>query len=173
MAITQDDCITAHRAEKRKKASTIPSGAQSPRYCLMQNTAPKALLKNAPSGRWIFRPPSSKEQLDSQCLSNNSSSNSLVQGQMINSSIVGTTTTVVSIVGVPHILLEIALNPRNLFRARTPTRTIKARVRSKLCKSGKGRSTLPPLLNSQRTPQLWWVYFLSLTKLQLHYLILV
>jgi len=115
MAITQDDCITAHRAEKRKKASTRPSGAQSPSYRLMQNTAPKALLKNAPSGRWIFRPPSSKEQLDSQCLSNSSSRNSLVQGQMINSSIVGTTITIVSIAGVPHTLLEIALNPRNLF----------------------------------------------------------
>jgi len=59
--------------------------------------------------------PSSKEQLDSQCLSNSSSSNSLVQGQMINGSIMGTTTTVVSIAGVPHTLLEIALNSRNLF----------------------------------------------------------
>ena len=158
MAITQDDCIIAYSAGKEEKAPIGLSGVQPPRYCLMQNTAPKALLKNAPSGRWIFRPPSSKEQLDSQCLSNNSSSNSLVQGQMINSSIVGTTTTVVSIAGVLHILLEIALNPRNLFRARTPTRTltkiIKARVRSKSCKSGKGRSTLPPLLNFRRTHQL-------------------
>ena len=28
MAITQDDCITAHRAEKKRKAPTRPSGAQ-------------------------------------------------------------------------------------------------------------------------------------------------
>ena len=110
--------------------------------------------------------PSSKEQLDSQCLSNSSSRNSLVQGQMINSSIMGTATTVVSIIGVPHTLLEIALNSRNLFWARTPTRTltrtIKARVRSKLCKSGKGRLTLPPLLNFRRTHQLWRVPFLPI-----------
>jgi len=45
--------------------------------------------------------PSSKEQLDSQCPSNNDSS-SLVEGQMINSSIMGRTTIIVSIAGVPH-----------------------------------------------------------------------
>ena len=57
MAITQDDCITVHRAEKKKKVPTRPLGAQPPRYRLMQNTAPKAPLRNASSGRWIFRPP--------------------------------------------------------------------------------------------------------------------
>ena len=57
MAITQDDCITAHRAEKKTKAPTEPSDAQSPRYRLIQNTVPKAPSKNAPSGKWIFRPP--------------------------------------------------------------------------------------------------------------------
>ena len=57
MAITQDNCITAHRAEKKRKAPTEPSGAQPPRYRLVENTTPKAPLKNATSGRWIFRPP--------------------------------------------------------------------------------------------------------------------
>jgi hypothetical protein len=57
MAITQDDCITAHRAKKKTKALTEPSGAQSPRYRLVQNAAPKAPLRNAPSGKWILRPP--------------------------------------------------------------------------------------------------------------------
>ena len=42
MAITQDDCITAHRAEKKRKAPTGPSGAQPPRYRLVQNTTPRA-----------------------------------------------------------------------------------------------------------------------------------
>ena len=163
MAITQDDCITAHRAEKKREAPTGPSGAQSLRYRLVHNTTPQA--------DGFSDHPNSKEQTDSQCLS--SSSSSLIRGQMLNSSIVGTIATIVSIAGVLHTLPEIAPSQRNLFRARTPTRTIKARVRSKLCKSGKGRSTLPPLLNSQRMPQLWRVYFLSLTNLQLHYLILV
>ena len=51
MDITQDDCITVHRAEKKRKAPTGPSGAQPPRYCLVQNTAPKAPPRNAPSGK--------------------------------------------------------------------------------------------------------------------------
>ena len=42
MAITQDNCITPHRAEKKRKAPTGPSGAQPPRYCLVQNTVPRA-----------------------------------------------------------------------------------------------------------------------------------
>jgi len=84
--------------------------------------------------------PSSKEQLDSQCLSNSSSRNSLVQGQMINSSIVGTTITIVSIAGVPHTLLENAPSPRNLFKTRTPTRIpTRTKTRSRWCKSNKGK----------------------------------
>jgi hypothetical protein len=42
MAITQDDCITVRRAEKKRKAPTGPSGAQPPRYSLVQNTVPRA-----------------------------------------------------------------------------------------------------------------------------------
>ena len=57
LAITQDDCIAAHRAEKKRKAPTGPSGAQSPRYRLVQNTVPRAQQRNSPSGRWVFRPP--------------------------------------------------------------------------------------------------------------------
>ena len=41
MAITQDDCIIAHRAEKKRKALTGPSGAQPPRYRFVQNTVPR------------------------------------------------------------------------------------------------------------------------------------
>jgi len=57
MAITQDDCITAHHAEKKTKAPTGPSDALSPRYRLAQNAAPKAPPRNVPSGKWILRPP--------------------------------------------------------------------------------------------------------------------
>jgi hypothetical protein len=32
MALTQEDCITAHHAEKKWKTPTGPSSAQSPRY---------------------------------------------------------------------------------------------------------------------------------------------
>ena len=35
MAITQEDCIAVHRAEKKRKAPTGPSNAQPPRYRLL------------------------------------------------------------------------------------------------------------------------------------------
>ena len=57
MAITQDDCITVHRAEKKRKAPTGPSGAQPPRYCLVRNTITRAPQRNTPSGRWVIKPP--------------------------------------------------------------------------------------------------------------------
>ena len=57
MAITQEDCITAHRAEKKRKAPTGPSSAQPPRYRLVQNTPPRPPQRNAPTGRFVFRLP--------------------------------------------------------------------------------------------------------------------
>ena len=57
MAITQDDCIIAYSAGKEEKAPIGLSGVQPPRYCLMPNAAPKAPPRNAPSGKWILRPP--------------------------------------------------------------------------------------------------------------------
>jgi hypothetical protein len=57
LAITQEDCILAHHAEKKRKAPAGPSSAQPSRYCLVQNAAPKA-LQNAPQlGRWIIKAP--------------------------------------------------------------------------------------------------------------------
>jgi hypothetical protein len=57
MAITQEDCISAHRAEKKRKIPTGPSSVQPPRYRLVQNTATRAPPRNNPSGRWITIPP--------------------------------------------------------------------------------------------------------------------
>jgi hypothetical protein len=57
MAITQEDCISAHRAEKKRKTPMGPSTAQPPRYRLVQNTAIRAPpRKNLPS-RWVAKPP--------------------------------------------------------------------------------------------------------------------
>jgi hypothetical protein len=42
MAITQEDCISAHRAEKKRKIPTGPSNVQPPRYRLVQNTTTRA-----------------------------------------------------------------------------------------------------------------------------------
>jgi hypothetical protein len=40
MAITQEDCIAAHRAKKKRKAPTGPATSQSPRYRLVPSNAP-------------------------------------------------------------------------------------------------------------------------------------
>ena len=107
----------------------------------------------------------SKEQLDFQYLSNSSSS-SLIRGQMLNNSIVGRTTTIFSIAGVPHTLPRIVPNPRNLFRVKTPTRTpTRTKAKSRWCKINKDWSILLPSLNSRRTHQLWRVLFLSIPNL--------
>jgi hypothetical protein len=56
MAITQEDCISAHRVEKKRKTPTGPSTAQPPRYRLVQNTATRAPRRNNLLGRWVARP---------------------------------------------------------------------------------------------------------------------
>jgi hypothetical protein len=43
MAITQEDYILAHRAEKKRKIPTGLSNVQPPRYRLVQNTVTRAL----------------------------------------------------------------------------------------------------------------------------------
>jgi hypothetical protein len=57
MAITQEDCISAHRAEKKRKTPTGPSTAQPPRYRLVPNIANRAPPRNNKPGRWVARPP--------------------------------------------------------------------------------------------------------------------
>ena len=57
MAITQEDCINAHRAEKKRKAPAGPSIIQPPRYQVVQRAAPKAPQRTPQQGRWVLRPP--------------------------------------------------------------------------------------------------------------------
>ena len=57
LAITQEDCIMAHRAEKKRKAPAESSCAPPPRYRLVQNVTPIASQKAPQQGRWVFRPP--------------------------------------------------------------------------------------------------------------------
>ena len=57
LAITQEDCIMAHRAEKKRKALAGPSSAPSQRYHLVQHATHQAPQKAPNQGRWVFRPP--------------------------------------------------------------------------------------------------------------------
>jgi hypothetical protein len=57
MAITQEDCISAHRAEKKRKTPTGPTVSQPPRYRLVPSTVPRAPPRSNMPGRWVARPP--------------------------------------------------------------------------------------------------------------------
>jgi hypothetical protein len=57
MAITQEDCIAAHQAEKKRKAPTGPATSQPPRYRLVPSNAPRAPPRSNLPGRWVARPP--------------------------------------------------------------------------------------------------------------------
>ena len=57
LAITQEDCIIAHRAEKKRKTPTGPSSASPLRYRLVQTATPQAPQQ----GRCVFRPPQQQE----------------------------------------------------------------------------------------------------------------
>jgi hypothetical protein len=57
MALTQEDCIMAHRAEKKRKTPTGPSSVQPPRYRVVPNAQYRAPPRNAPPGRLVFCPP--------------------------------------------------------------------------------------------------------------------
>jgi hypothetical protein len=56
MTITQEDCISAHRAEKKRKTPTGPSATQPARYRLVQNAATRAPPRSNMPGRWVSRP---------------------------------------------------------------------------------------------------------------------
>src|SRR6185437_11844200 len=62
MAISQEDLISAHRAERKHKAPTGPSSASAPRYRLVQNNPPAPYQKAPQPGRWIIRPPQPQQQ---------------------------------------------------------------------------------------------------------------
>jgi hypothetical protein len=57
MAITQEDCISAHRAEKKRKITPGSPGTQQSRFRLVpQSTTRPPPRANLP-GRWVARPP--------------------------------------------------------------------------------------------------------------------
>jgi hypothetical protein len=78
MAITQEDCISAHRAEKKRKTPTGPSTTQLLRYWLVQNTATRAPPRSNLPGRWVARLPQ-QARFNRPPNSNPSSNNSKVR----------------------------------------------------------------------------------------------
>src|SRR6185503_6363603 len=101
------------------------------------------------------------------------SCNSLAQGQMPHSLIVGTVTIDALIAAVLPILPGIARNPRSLIQGRTTIRTTRARARSKWCKSNRGELISLLLQSFLNEHQSCRVFSLSIIKPQSYYLILV
>jgi hypothetical protein len=56
MALTQEDCITVHRAEKKQRISTGPAGVQPSQYQIIQDALPRAPQWNVPFGGLVFKP---------------------------------------------------------------------------------------------------------------------
>jgi hypothetical protein len=56
MALTQEDCITAHRAEKKQRISTGPASIQPSQYQFIQDALPRASQWNVPFGGLVFKP---------------------------------------------------------------------------------------------------------------------
>ena len=111
-------------------ATEISSGAE-----YSTKTSTKKCPKRA--GLFLGRI-SSKEDLDLQCLSSNSSS-SLANGQFPHSSIVGMVIIDASTASVLPTLPRIVHSPERIIQGRIPIRTTtKARAKGKWCKFGRG-----------------------------------
>jgi hypothetical protein len=122
MALTQEDCITAHRAEKKRKTPTGPSSAQSPRYRVVPNA------QNAPPGRFVFRPPQQqggyRPPVPPQQLQQFGTRPNVQQFQQRSN-----TYRCFNCGSTDH-FIRIVLGPRSLFKGRILIRIIRARERS-------------------------------------------
>ena len=56
MAIVQEDAITAHRADKKRKAPATQSSAPPQRYRVVPSAPPRTLQQAPQRGRWVLRP---------------------------------------------------------------------------------------------------------------------
>jgi hypothetical protein len=55
LAISQEDCIVAHRAEKKRKAPMAAPSAQTQRFRIVSHNQSRGFQQQA--GRWVIRPP--------------------------------------------------------------------------------------------------------------------
>jgi hypothetical protein len=60
LAISQEDCIIAHRAEKKRKAPMSGSSAPPQRFQIVSNNQSRGFHQQA--RRWVIRPPQQQQQ---------------------------------------------------------------------------------------------------------------
>jgi hypothetical protein len=119
MALTQEDCITAHHAEKKRRISTGPASVQPSRY---------RFVWNAPPGRLVSGRLSNPEDTDLQCLCN--SHNSLAHGQTLNNFNREAAPITVSIVVVRTILSKIVRGLGSLIKGKVLIRITRTSAKS-------------------------------------------
>jgi hypothetical protein len=136
MAITQEDCIAADRAEKKQKAPTGPATSQSPRYRLVASNAPRAPPRSNLPGKWVARPPQ-QAQFNRPSLSKINSHRDKVRGRAFRQLLQETAIIVVSIAEARPTSSRIALNLGNLSKGKHLIQTTRGRVRGKWCRSVK------------------------------------
>jgi hypothetical protein len=59
LAISQEDYIVAHRAEKKRKAPTTAPSAQAQRFRIVSHNQSRGFQQQA--GRWVIRPPQQQQ----------------------------------------------------------------------------------------------------------------
>jgi hypothetical protein len=128
MALTQEDCITAHHAEKKRKTPTGPLSVQPPRYRVVPNAQFRAPQRNAPPGRLVFRPP--QQQGEYRPSMPPRPSQQLVPRPNVQQFQQGSSTYRCFNCEVRITLSRIVLGPGSLFKGTVLIRTIRARERS-------------------------------------------
>jgi hypothetical protein len=59
LAISQEDCIVAHRAEKKRKAPMVAPSAQAQRFRIVSHNQSRGFQQQA--DRWVIRPPQQQQ----------------------------------------------------------------------------------------------------------------
>jgi hypothetical protein len=126
LAITQEDCIMAHRAKKRKKTPSGPSSAPPLRYRLVQNTSPQV-----PRGHHR-KDDGLPGHRSSRLPSITRLSSRLVPGQMLHHPLVQNRRTIASTAGILLTLPASAPKPGHQNKARVRASETRARARGKL-----------------------------------------
>jgi hypothetical protein len=129
LAISQEDCIVAHRAEKKRNAPMSAPSAQTQRFRIVSHNQSRGFQQQA--GRWVIRPPQQQQhpvvfQLPLQGTINLHSNSSFTREMGTSASLVAMWAT------MPRIAQRI-----NRGRCQ---HQIKTRKESRRCKSGKGNS---------------------------------
>ena len=120
MAISQEDCITARQAEKKRKTTMAGPSAQPPRFRIVSDTQNRGPQQQ--QRRWVIRPQQQQQQVPNRSQPPVQRNNQPQQQQYRQPM-----TTSVSLVVTLGIMLRIAPETSR-GRGRTPTR-IKARDR--------------------------------------------